>query len=280
MLKYNKLNALGGNMQTINYLYRTKNDSRIGYEISDCSNNFTTHIHDFYELVYVLQGNAIYGTDTFFRKIPANTLIITPMNSFHNLQSPDGSVYERIVVEFHYNHINDLLYETFGNNHTILNVNNNTFIKHLFLNFLYYHENKEKFTSAQYEKIIKHLIEDIGVNASILSKTEEETTNTIFNQLFLDIISFIDNNITTTNVNEIAQKFSISTTYVYNLFQKNLHISPKKYILEKKLSYAKSLIDAGEQKTDVALICGYTEYAAFHRVYKRFIEEIKLKRLD
>lgn len=63
----------------------------------------------------------------------------------------------------------------------------------------------------------------------------------------------------------------ISGTYFRKIFQANYTVSPQKYILGKRLSHAKSVIDSGNFDTvsEVAASVGYNDPLYFSRAFKK-----------
>jgi ribosome biogenesis GTPase A len=82
--------------------------------------------------------------------------------------------------------------------------------------------------------------------------------------------SLNDNLFDITDLEEIASHLYISKTYLISLFKKHLKISPKQYINEKRLLYAKNLLLLGNRPTDIYEKCGFSTYTSFFRSYKKY----------
>ena len=54
-----------------------------------------------------------------------------------------------------------------------------------------------------------------------------------------------------------------------------MNISPKQYILQKKLALANKLMDEGVPRTVVAMQVGYENYSNFYRLYRKNAEKIR-----
>ena len=63
----------------------------------------------------------------------------------------------------------------------------------------------------------------------------------------------------------------ISGTYFQNIFQENYGVSPQKYILGKRLSHAKAIMDSGDFDTvsEIAASVGYSDPLYFSRAFKK-----------
>lgn len=76
---------------------------------------------------------------------------------------------------------------------------------------------------------------------------------------------FTNNELT---VASLSQMCNISEAYFRRLFEAKFGVSPKEYIIEKRLGYAKQLLETGELSVnDTALLCGYSEPTHFSREF-------------
>lgn len=77
-----------------------------------------------------------------------------------------------------------------------------------------------------------------------------------------------DNNL---KIETLIQLCGISGTYFHKIFKANYSMSPQKYILSKRLSQAKSIIDNGDFDNicEVAACVGYNDPLYFSRAFKK-----------
>ena len=66
---------------------------------------------------------------------------------------------------------------------------------------------------------------------------------------------------------DIARCTSRSKSSFSHLFEEKMNISPKQYILHKKLALANKMIRDGTPPTDAAMRLGYENYSNFYRMY-------------
>lgn len=79
--------------------------------------------------------------------------------------------------------------------------------------------------------------------------------------------SFTENGL---SVSRLAALCGISEVYFRRLFSGAYGISPKEYIIQKRMEYARQLLAIGEfEIAQVALLCGYTEPCHFSREFKK-----------
>ena len=73
-------------------------------------------------------------------------------------------------------------------------------------------------------------------------------------------------------VAELAAECNISEAYFRRLFEAKFGVSPKEYIIEKRIGYAKQLLETGEVSVnDTAALCGYSETTHFSREFTKRI---------
>ena len=71
-------------------------------------------------------------------------------------------------------------------------------------------------------------------------------------------------------VAELALTCNISEAYFRRLFEAKFGVSPKEYIIEKRIGYAKQLLETGEVSVnDTAFLCGYSETTHFSREFTK-----------
>ncbi len=67
---------------------------------------------------------------------------------------------------------------------------------------------------------------------------------------------------------QIAQHCQISQVYLRKIFQNQFGMSPKEYLIRKRIEYAKQLLLSGQFAVgEVAVLCGYTEPCHFSREF-------------
>ena len=72
------------------------------------------------------------------------------------------------------------------------------------------------------------------------------------------------------SVTELAAECGISEAYFRRIFLNRYGISPKEYIINMRMNYAKQLLATGELPiSNVATLCGYAEPTHFSREFSR-----------
>lgn len=84
------------------------------------------------------------------------------------------------------------------------------------------------------------------------------------------ILSYIDLHLRESiSLADIAADAALSASSVCHIFSEKMKISPKQYILQKKLALAGKLIGEGMSPTEAALCVGYEDYSTFYRAFRR-----------
>ena len=97
------------------------------------------------------------------------------------------------------------------------------------------------------------------------------------NTKIADSVKYINQNLYSSNLSlsEAEKKSFVSYTYFGKLFRKEFGISPKEYVIRKRIEYATSLILAGDcSLKEVAIYSGYNDYKLFFMEFKRLTGQI------
>ena len=225
-----------------------------------------TSLNGNYELWYFLEDKSefLLNATTYFPK--KNTLIIVKPNTYHKLLTKNSGY---ILISFSLSDIcenfikdiNDICsYSIFYKDTAFTDIFNN-------LSLLKGVMSSQDFSSFLYNTV-QNIILQLKYTASCYSDIKQVQT---FPTL-TSILEYIDNNLNSEDLTiyAIADALYISPSTISHIFTKGLQISPQKYINNKKMIYAKSLINSGIAATEVAKICGYSNYVTFYRLYKQF----------
>ena len=79
--------------------------------------------------------------------------------------------------------------------------------------------------------------------------------------------SFTENEL---SVSRLASLCGISEVYFRRLFMNTFGISPKEYVIQKRMEYAKTLLSSGDfSVSEAAMLCGYAEPCHFSREFSK-----------
>ena len=85
-----------------------------------------------------------------------------------------------------------------------------------------------------------------------------------------EVISYIEKNYSgRISLEETAKEFHISTSTLSKLFYNKLHISFYHFVTQRRLINSKLKIEEGSSMEEAALSCGFCDYSAFYRAFKK-----------
>lgn len=83
-------------------------------------------------------------------------------------------------------------------------------------------------------------------------------------------IQFIEHSYARTSVSDIAEYVGVNRSYLYTIFQKELHTSPQKYLVSFKLERAKELLlETALTISEIASNIGYSDSLTFSKAFKK-----------
>ena len=94
------------------------------------------------------------------------------------------------------------------------------------------------------------------------------------NEVIRSVIKYISEHLSDDlSVKTLARLASISPSSLTHEFHKELGISLHKYIVQKRMIYARGRMDLGEQPCKIYMECGYNDYSSFYKAYLKFFGE-------
>ena len=239
----------------INFKYAKGKSERQGIEI-----------HPFHEIIYFLSGDVTLFTENQKLKIKNNSLIIIPKNTYHSFEFLSEEEYHRIV--FHFYDINE-----FSSQLSNLITDNILLVDEVsaeLLNILdrimycFYSD----YNSGDCELLLKSGFMEMLVKLCYIDKNKI-ASNRNTDSIIAKMLRYIDDNFCKEiNSETIAKEFFVSKSTVEHLFKSEMNIPVHRYITEKRLNYAYSLLLDSTPATQVATLCGYNEYSVFYRAFK------------
>ena len=230
-------------------------------------NTYSMHTHNTYELIYFLDGNATHVIEDKKYKLKKGDLILIRPFQYHFIQIDAPSRYERYDILFDAEKHNVESARLIPNDMEVINLAGNDIIEGIFRKCDLYYQKSDIDT---FEKILAHLLSELFYNIILFPYSLSKKTTTL-SPLISKALKYTNDNLCTiTGIDEIAEHLFVSESYLFRLFQKELHQTPKKYIMEKRLLLAQKMIRDGEKPTMVCERCGFGDYTTFYRNYIAF----------
>lgn len=234
--------------------------------------DYASHIHNTYELLYFLQGNGqmVIGGNVYVMK--RGDLFITRPAVFHNVKLLDENTpYERFVFNFSESFIPAVSKDFFALSRDVYNIP---------------HYHPIALLMDEWKKICQNnSVEDIKeVENSILKsiicllsefKTTKEIKPIKSNKLLDEIIKYIDERPTEKiTAQQLSDVFYISKSWIVHTFKNQLNVSLMDYVNKKRMIYAQTLIANGLTPTQACEQCNFSDYSTFYRQYKKFLSSM------
>lgn len=261
------------------YMYMPKKDYVIYYYKDDEISEIPLHYHEFYELLFLIDGNLDYIVGDDIYHLEKGDLLFIPPGVFHNPIIHNFDIpYERYVLwisvfsmkkifeldedagMFKDESVNKLF--LFRSNGYINATLQNSF-KELFKS---YEEKKFCYKSEGYSIITKILM---LYNRELYNRTNNimiETKDTLISS----VLHYINTHITEDlSLDKIASVFYINKYTISHKFKDVMKISYYQYVIQKRLSIGKQYLLEGMPASNVCKICGFSDYACFYRAFKK-----------
>lgn len=231
---------------------------------------FPLHIHDSHELFCLVKGDVGYVVEGRKYKLYPGTILLMRSSESHKLIVNSAVDYERYVINFK----TEFLTEN-GFDLSMLSPyfnrelgQKNRYSPKDFSNFppIYYFEKIERESQVVSPKSavlsnLSALLSSICV--AFLSKSNKDTDEG-------RIISYINENLTNAlSVQEIAREVHLSTSQLARIFKRLSGTSVHEYILTKRLILFHEKIKNGMGAIEACSECGFHDYSAFYRLYKK-----------
>ena len=236
------------------------------------------HIHDEYEILYVMKGQVLYNIIDKQYTLNPGDMILIPKNTLHKIANPKENT-KRIVLSFsdeyvsHYSTPKTNLLTVFNKvkESKIHKISFSTQYKKILENNLL--QLCQLFTSKEYGSDIIYNLRFaqtmLLINSSFQALREDYIPNeddTVISSISNYIEKNIDKKIT---LNDISNHTSLSISRIAHLFKEKTGITIIQYITKKRLVLAKNLLRKGMPINDIYQECGFQDYTSFFRTFKK-----------
>lgn len=247
-------------------------------DISYAPENVQLHSHSFYEILYCESGSIQYLIADKRYRIHAGDIILIPPGISHRpiFYEDMPEPYSRIVLWISADFLrsmasfcsDDLLHQLRAKEHFLLRTEGSSYkyLEKLFIRgALEASEASPMWDIALYGNtatLLAHLGRAMLSSQIVFPMEKREDLD--------KIISYIENNYAEKiSLEATAKKFHISTSTLGKMFYNKLGISFYQFVTQRRLINSKLQIEEGTSMEDVALSCGFCDYSAFYRAFKK-----------
>ena len=217
------------------------------------------HCHAKYEMIAVADGDITVMLEGQNYRLKKNQVIIIPPLFYHSIAANGKASYRRITALFDIDAIPSVLQSVFSKQEksTTISTSRMEKIKKICQN------QDISFFAPLLQSLMIEIFYDALMTPQAPAKIEtDEFLQKAFEYIDLHLHEKI-------LLEDLAQYTSRSKSSFCHLFESKMNISPKQYIIQKKLAFASKLIDEGVPHTVAAMQVGYENYSNFYRLYRK-----------
>ena len=231
------------------------------------------HCHDTYEILYVLDGRGRFIIEGTAYDIKPGTLTVIRPFEYHSFEIDRDHQYERYVLHFSTSSLVDDAVALLKNLMSVEGGSGKLYsagelsqsVLPLFERF----DIAETLPQGERALYLKMLLSELIVFLSV-SGGEQMVHNE--GELGARVIRYLNENISRdVSLDSLAKRFFVSKYYLCRAFKKHNGISVHGYINQKRVMYAKQLIESGETASGAAYKVGFGDYSAFYRAYVKIV---------
>ena len=231
-----------------------------------------SHCHDRYEILYVIDGKGKYVVEGVEYPLKPRTLMLISPFSYHSVLINSGVTYERCVIQFKETAVIDKAKSALGE--IVADAQGCVF---------YTPESISNTVIATIDRLnaIVETQGDVGdtLTALVLSEllillSVAQKTNLLPDdgEIGARVIRYLNENMDRDiPLDKLAKRFFVSKFYLCRAFKKHNGISIHGYINQKRVMYAKQLIESGETASVASYRVGFGDYSSFYRAYVKIV---------
>ena len=218
------------------------------------------HCHSQFEMIGILEGDiTILLEGTPYRVSQSQAVIIPPL-AYHTITANKGGSYRRLTALFEDEALPHALRPYFIRKDTNIFIVQSAQLESL--KRVCQEENP-----IFYESLAEALMTQVFYEAL---QSSPKSLAAEADEFLQKAIGYIENHMgEKISLKELATHTSRSMSSLCHLFEEKMRVSPKQYILHKKLALANKLIEEGVPPTLAAARIGYDNYSNFYRMYRK-----------
>ena len=223
------------------------------------------HAHNLFELIYFVRGDASHIIEDRKYPLTRGDLVIVRPKKHHDIVFSSNKEYERYNILFDLEALGLWRAAEVSERFEVVSLADEPAIASVFSRMARYHE---ELPEEEFGEAAVHLLFTLFYDLSLLA-TDGRAYAPLHPTLSRALAYIRDNLFTVRSVAEIAEALKVTESYLFRLFRTELGTGPKRYLTEKRLVAAQSFIRLGRRPSEVYLDCGFSDYTAFWRAYKK-----------
>ena len=219
-----------------------------------------SHCHSSFEMIAVLKGDVSIMLEGRVYRLKENQQILIPPLSYHAITVGAGGTYRRVTALFEGDAIPDVLRFKLGERDVGIAISSSSCAETL-------RGLCQASDPSFYAPLAHSLMIQLFYDALL---SPDRQTGMQADPFLQSALSYIDDHLgDKISLDELAAHTSRSKSSFCHLFEQKMNLSPKQYILQKKLALADKLLGEGTSPSATAARVGYENYSDFYRMYKK-----------
>ena len=228
---------------------------------------FERMFHDCYEIYFLLGGKVEFINDRTRQTLVPHQVVIVPPGEYHQfVVLQDDDAYERCVLNIDPAFFEDGILDSALKDKTVLTLAQN---HRVIQNFLHLAASISDVDDSDFARILPAVTTDIVFAIKNDVDTHEISPEKLC-RFSGELMEYINKNFTSAlDLESLSKRFHRSVSSLCHVFKESFGVSIKKYVLEKRLNNARSLLRRGENAEYACTACGFSDYSSFYRAYKK-----------
>lgn len=222
-----------------------------------------SHCHAQFEMILVGEGDITVTVEGKRYRLKKNQGVVIPPLLYHTVTANETGSYRRVTTLFGMDGIPEVLRPKFVQRGECPAIR-----------FSYQPDRLKELCQKEDQGFYAPLVQSMMVQ--LFYDILQETQSTIYvetDEFVQKAIQYIDKHLhEKIRIDDLARHTARSASSFCWLFKKKMNVTPKQYILQKKLALARKLIDEGVPHTVAAMQVGYENYSSFYRLYSKDAE--------
>lgn len=262
-----KSRTINRNAVLSDVIYFTSMLTKEPFSLDKKAYNLFRHTSNKHQIFIFFSGDCKMETDEYSHLLQPGDVCFNPAFSYYWVNILENTPYERIVLSIPPSeHFDKFAFEVFNDLRPI-NVN----VKELLLPFLQrYNAYRAALPAVKLTDLANNMLEELLYICLMQKRCEQDALDPA-ETLLKKALEYIELRWDCIkSIKEISNTLFISPSYLYEIFNKKLNMTPKEYLMQKRLQTAHAYLSSGISPNEVSSLVGFNTYTAFYRAFKAF----------